>query len=114
MLYERDASLRASLDPPQQVQLQELQRLLDDPFYQGFLVYVHPKGIKPIGYHVARLLDRNPRTPYAIDLTLHNLHTTLYWRWIHWQLQQCATSSATEQSIENSATPTQAGRGTLH
>ncbi len=114
LLYERDASLRASLDPPQQVQLQELQRLLDDPFYQGFLVYVHPKGIKPIGYHVARLLDRNPRTPYAIDLTLHNLHTTLYWRWIHWQLQQCATSSATEQSIENSATPTQAGRGTLH
>ncbi|MEA5124059.1 hypothetical protein VB146_09330 [Xanthomonas floridensis] len=114
LLYERDASLRASLDPQQQAQLQELQTLLDDPFYQGFLVYVHPKGIKPIGYHVARLLDRNPRTPYAIDLTLHNLRTTLYWRWIDWQLQQCATSTATEQSIENSATPAYAGRGTLH
>ncbi|MFO3706679.1 hypothetical protein ACI6Q5_17275 [Xanthomonas codiaei] len=114
LLYERDASLRASLEPQQQAQLQALQTLLDDPFYQGFLVYVHPKGIKPIGYHVARLLDRNPRTPYAIDLTLHNLHTTLYWRWIDWQLQQCATSAAAERSIENSATPAYAGRGTLH
>lgn len=114
LLYERDAALRATLDPQQQARLQELQTLLDDPFYQGFLVYVHPKGTKPIGYHVARLLDRNPRTPYAIDLTLHNLRTTLYWRWIDWQLQQCGASTVTEQSIENSATPAYARRGTLH
>ncbi|MCC8618574.1 hypothetical protein LN456_11910 [Xanthomonas vesicatoria] len=114
LLYERDAALRSTLDTQQQARLQELQRLLDDPFYQGFLVYVHPKGTKPIGYHVARLLDRNPRTPYAIDLTLHNLRTTLYWRWIHWQLHQCAASTVTEQSIENSATPAYARRGTLH
>ncbi|PPU67120.1 hypothetical protein [Xanthomonas pisi] len=113
LLYERDAALQATLDPPQQTRLQEMQRLLDDPFYQGFLVYVHPKGTKPIGYHVARLLDRNPRTPYAIDLTLHNLRSTLYWRWIDWQLQQCA-STVTEQSIENSAMPAYARRGTLH
>lgn len=114
LLYERDAALRATLDPPQQTRLQEMQRLLDDPFYQGFLVYVHPKGTKPIGYHVARLLDRNPRTPYAIDLTLHNLRSTLYWRWIDWQLQQCGASTVTEQSIENSAMPAYARRGTLH
>ncbi len=114
LLYERDAALRATLDPQQQARLQEMQRLLDDPFYQGFLVYVHPKGTKPIGYHVARLLDRNPRTPYAIDLTLHNLRSTLYWRWIDWQLQQCGASTVTEQSIENSATPAHARRGTLH
>ncbi len=114
LLYERDAALRATLDPQQQARLQELQTLLDDPFYQGFLVYVHPKDTKPIGYHVARLLDRNPRTPYAIDLTLHNLRTTLYWRWIDWQLQQCGASTVTEQSIENSATPAYARRGTLH
>ncbi|MCW1976229.1 hypothetical protein FHY33_000335 [Xanthomonas arboricola] len=114
MLYERDAELRASLDAHQQARLQELLALLDDPFYQGFQVYVHPKGVKPIGYHVARLLDRNPRTPYAIDLTLHNLRSTLYWRWIDWQLQQCAAGHALEQSIENSATPFYAPRGTLH
>ncbi|MBO9767203.1 MULTISPECIES: hypothetical protein [Xanthomonas] len=117
LLYERDAALRATLDPQQQTQLQQLQQLqtlLDDPFYQGFLVYVHPKGTKPIGYHVARLLDRNPRTPYAIDLTLHNLRSTLYWRWIDWQLQQCSAATVAEQSIENSATPAYAERGTLH
>ncbi|MEE5089620.1 hypothetical protein V2H26_05970 [Xanthomonas euvesicatoria] len=114
LLYERDAALRATLDPHQQAQLQQLQTLLDDPFYQGFLVYVHSKGTKPIGYHVARLLDRNPRTPYAIDLTLHNLRTTLYWRWIDWQLQQCSAATVAEQSIENSATPAYAERGTLH
>ncbi|WP_184390034.1 hypothetical protein [Xanthomonas arboricola] len=114
LLYERDTQLRATLDAQQQARLYQLQTLLDDPFYQGFLVYVHPKGVKPIGYHVARLLDRNPRTPYAIDLTLHNLRTTLYWRWIDWQLQQCAARIATEQSIEDSATPAYAGRGTLH
>ncbi|MDC8746286.1 hypothetical protein NY751_09370 [Xanthomonas campestris] len=114
LLYERDAALRASLDAHRQARLQELLALLDDPFYQGFKVYVHPKGVKPIGYHVARLLDRNPRTPYAIDLTLHNLRSTLYWRWIDWQLQQCAAGHALEQSIENSATPFYAPRGTLH
>ncbi|CAD0351079.1 hypothetical protein [Xanthomonas hortorum] len=114
LLYERDAQLRGTLDAHQQAQLQALQTLLDDPFYQGFVVYVHPKGIKPIGYHVARLLDRNPRTPYAIDLTLHNLRSTLYWRWIDWQLQQCSAGTAAERSIENSATPAYAGRGTLH
>ncbi|WP_386342914.1 hypothetical protein [Xanthomonas campestris] len=114
LLYERDAALRASLDAHQQARLQELLALLDDPFYQGFQVYVHPKGVKPIGYHVARLLDRNPRTPYAIDLTLHNLRSTLYWRWIDWQLQQCAAGHALEQSIEDSATPFYAPRGTLH
>lgn len=114
LLYERDAQLRATLDAQQHAQLQTLQALLDDPFYQGFLVYVHPKGVKPIGYHVARLLDRNPRTPYAIDLTLHNLRSTLYWRWIDWQLQQCSAGTAAERSIENFATPAYAQRGTLH
>lgn len=38
---ERDTVLRATLDPHQYRQLRQLQTLLDDPFYQGFLVYVH-------------------------------------------------------------------------
>jgi len=112
LLDERDTVLRATLDPHQQRQLRQLQTLLDDPFYQGFLVYVHPQGTKPIGYHLARLLDRNPRTPYAIDLTLHNLHTTLYWRWIDWQLKQCSVANATMH--RKFPTPAYAGRGILH
>jgi len=46
--------------------------------------------VQPIAYHLVRLLDRNPRTPYTVELTLHNLHTTLYRRWIDHQLRACA------------------------
>lgn len=95
LLFERDPALRATLSPAQRSVLAQIDTLLDDPFYKGFDVYVHPKGTKPIGYHVARLLDRNPRTPFAIDLTLHNLHTTLYRRWRDHQLQACAQAAQT-------------------
>ncbi|CBA15343.1 conserved hypothetical protein [Xanthomonas albilineans GPE PC73] len=94
LLWTRDARLRGALSPPQRQVLAQLDALLDDPFYRGFDVYVHPRGVKPIGYHVARLLDRNPRTPFAIELTLHNLHTTLYHRWREQQLQGCAQASS--------------------
>ncbi|MDL5367153.1 hypothetical protein QSH18_16205 [Xanthomonas sp. NCPPB 2654] len=93
LLFERDPVLRAALSPAQRSVLAQIDALLDDPFYRGFDVYVHPKGVKPIGYHVARLLDRNPRTPFAIDLALHNLHTTLYRRWRDQQLQDCAQAA---------------------
>jgi hypothetical protein len=58
-----------------------MRALLSDPFYREFEIYVHPKDVKPVGYHIARLLDRNPRTPFRIELGLHNLHTTIYERW---------------------------------
>lgn len=67
-----------------------MDQVLADPVYAGLMLYVHPKGIRPLGYHIARLLDRNPRTPYSIDLALHNLHTTLYHRWLQAQLRDCA------------------------
>ncbi|MEE7566971.1 hypothetical protein HH297_11350, partial [Xanthomonas sp. Kuri4-3] len=104
LLYERDAALRAEVPEAQRPLLEEMDRLLDDPFYRGFLIYVHPKGIKPIGYHIARLLDRNPRTPYATDLALHNLHGPLYWRWIDRQLSDCegGGDAPAERSIEPS------------
>lgn len=89
LLIERDPIWRREVPAEQQRLLKELDALLDDPFYQGFLIYVHPRGIRPIGYHIARLLDRNPRTPFAIELGLHNLHTTLYRRWIDARLRQC-------------------------
>lgn len=94
LLVQREAGLRAALQPPQAAVVARMDALLDDPFYQQFLIYSHPRGIKPIGAHIARLLDRNPRTPYEIELTLHNLHTTLYQRWLQAQLQRCSTSQA--------------------
>lgn len=100
LLFERDPGLRQALPPAQQPVLAELDALLDDPFYQGFLIYVHPRGIRPVGYHVARLLDRNPRTPFAFELGLHNLHTTLYHRWIQARLRQCAAATSTQSQPE--------------
>lgn len=100
LLFERDPALRRALPAAQQPALAELDALLDDPFYQGFLIYVHPRGIRPVGYHVVRLLDRNPRTPFAFELGLHNLHTTLYRRWIDARLRQCAAGSASHSQPE--------------
>lgn len=95
LLDERDARLLERLPPAQQARVARMQALLDDPFYRGFMVYVHRQGVRPIGFHVVRLLDRNPRTPYSIELTLHNLHTTLYRRWIDSRLRACAASGGT-------------------
>ncbi|MCD7099981.1 hypothetical protein [Stenotrophomonas sp. MMGLT7] len=94
LLYERDPRLRAALPAQYRPLLEQIDALLADPFYQGFVVYVHPRGTRPVGYHIARLLDRNPRTPYAFELALHNLHTTLYRRWVEHRLQQCAGGDA--------------------
>lgn len=92
LLFERDPDLRARLEPRYHATLARMHQLLDDPFYQQFVIYVHPRGIRPIGYHIARLLDRNPRTPFSIDLAVHNLHTTLYRRWREAQLRHCAAT----------------------
>lgn len=92
LLFERDPGLRAALAPRHRATLARMDQLLDDPFYQQFVIYVHPRGIRPIGYHIARLLDRNPRTPFSIDLAVHNLHTTLYRRWREAQLRHCAAT----------------------
>lgn len=94
LLYERDPALRARLDPHARDVVAQMDAVLDDPFYRGFVIYVHPRGIKPVGYHIARLLDRNPRTPFTLELTLHNLHTTLYRRWLDYRLHACAELSA--------------------
>ncbi|HDS1217321.1 hypothetical protein [Stenotrophomonas sp. Ps181] len=92
LLFERDPQLRAGLAPRYHAALVRMDQLLDDPFYQQFVIYVHPRGIRPIGYHIVRLLDRNPRTPFSIDLAVHNLHTTLYRRWREAQLRHCAAT----------------------
>jgi hypothetical protein len=90
LLFEREPALRAALDAPARVTVARLDAELADPFYGGFTLYVHPQGIKPVGFHIARLLDRNPRTPFRIELALHNLHTTLYDRYLVFRLDACS------------------------
>ena len=98
LLSERDATLRASLTPAEREVVARMDAVLGDPFYEEFLIYVHPRGIKPIGAHVARLLDRNPRTPYVIELAMNNLHTTLFERWVQAQRRDCAAARAPSSS----------------
>ncbi len=92
LLADQDPSLRATLTVDEAALVARMDGVLDDPFYRQFLIFVHPRGIKPIGFHVARLLDRNPRTPFTVELTVHNLHTTLYRRWQQAQLRHCAAT----------------------
>lgn len=101
LLYERDPVLRARLDPHARNIVAQMDAVLNDPFYRGFVIYVHPRGIKPVGYHIARLLDRNPRTPFTLELAMHNLHTTLYRRWIDHRLHACAELSASAADATN-------------
>ncbi len=90
LLYERDATLRAALPVPQQAVLAQMDAVLADPVYRELMLYVHRQGVRPLGYHIARLLDRNPRTPFVIELVLHNLHTTIYQRWLQARVRACA------------------------
>jgi len=105
LLVAHDPRLRAALQPEQADVVARMDALLADPFYQQFLIYSHPRGIKPIGAHVARLLDRNPRTPYEIELTRHNLHTTLYQRWLQSRLQQCQAAQGARRPVSVTARP---------
>jgi hypothetical protein len=97
LLYHHNPEQRARLDARDHAIVARIDALLEDPFYRGFRIYVHRQGVQPISYHLVRLLDRNPRTPYTIELTLHNLHTTLYRRWIDHQLRACMSAHAAGQ-----------------
>ncbi|MFT3763603.1 MAG: hypothetical protein QM761_13555 [Pseudoxanthomonas sp.] len=90
LLLERDARLRAHLDAKSREYLAQMEAVLADPFYGGFQVYVHRQGVRPVGEHLVRLLDLNPRTPFTIELVPHNLHGALYRRWMQRQLRDCA------------------------
>lgn len=95
LLFDRDETLRGVMPSATRDILEQMDAILDDPFYRGFEIYVHRRGVKPVAYHLARLLDRNPRTPFRIELTLHNLHTTIYQRWLAQRLAACeATAGA--------------------
>ncbi len=97
LLWARDARLLARLTPIERTAFDAMRGLLDDPFYRGFRVYGHPHGVKPIGYFVIRMLDRNPRTPFQLELALHNLHTEIYQRYVRDRIGACR---ATDPDLE--------------
>ena len=79
-----------------------MDAILSDPFYGGFMIYVHAQGVQPVGFHIARLLDRNPGTPFHIELALHNLHTELYLRYVRHEIDACLHASNSSRLPINS------------
>ncbi|HET9485527.1 MAG TPA: hypothetical protein VFO79_16315 [Xanthomonadales bacterium] len=90
LLHARDAKLAARLPEAQRATLARMHAILDDAFYRGFRIYVHDHGVNPVGFHIARELDRNPGTPYRIELALHNLDTELFDRYARFRIDACA------------------------
>jgi hypothetical protein len=94
LLFHDEPVLWDAIDPRKHATLRRMRAILDQPFFRGFRVYVHPKGVKPLAYHFARLLDRNPRTPFRVELGNHNLHGEIYRRWLAQHLAGCAGGEA--------------------
>lgn len=92
LLMEREPELRAALSANEREVVEQMDVALADPFYRDFEIYVHKQGVKPVGFHIVRLLDLNPRTPFRIELALHNLHTTLYDRYVDYAIGECGLS----------------------
>ena len=101
LLGRGDDALLARVSPGQRDAVREMRAILDDPFYGGFRIYVHDHGIRPVGWHLARLLDRNPGTPYRVELALHNLDGEIRARWQRWRLARCRSSG--DEGARNSA-----------
>ena len=94
LLHEREPRLRAELPTEHRAIIERIDTLLADPFYRDFRIYVHKLGVQSVGYHIIRLLDRNPRTPYRIGLALHNVDTTLMARYFDYRLDACRGGNA--------------------
>lgn len=94
LLIDKEPELRRDLNTTERTAVEAMDNILADPFYSGFMIYVHAQGVQAVGYHIARLLDRNPGTPFRIELALHNLHTELYLRYARHQIHACLRSTA--------------------
>ncbi|MFY2763193.1 hypothetical protein [Arenimonas sp. MALMAid1274] len=92
LLLDDDARAWRQLNDDDVAIVREIRHLLDDPYYHGFRIYVHDRDARPVRYHLVRMLDINPRTPFEVQLSLSNLHTTLMQRWFAHRLRACAAA----------------------
>lgn len=70
----------------------EILNLLKDPFLNETQIYVHPFGPHSISWHIARLAQLNPRTPYNVRFYPDVMHYGVYDRWIQSQLDDCESA----------------------
>ena len=90
LLLEDDPRAWRQLEEADVAIVRQMRTLLDDPYFHGFRIYVHHRDAKPVRYHLVRMLDVNPRTPFEVQLSLSNLHTTLMQRYFAHRLRRCA------------------------
>lgn len=73
----------------QRLAFQELQRILANPVYTGYRVFVHPLSTMTLGEHIVRLLEVNPRTPYSFQLYPSRMNRGHYARFVNSILAGC-------------------------
>lgn len=100
LLTESDRRLERRLTGSERALLRKMREIVSDPFYAGFRVYGHPHGIKPIGWFVVRMLDKNPRTPFRIELGLHNLGGEIRDRYERAWISDCQQRKSETASVQ--------------
>jgi len=73
----------------QRLAFQEMQSILANPVYTGYRVFVHPLSTMTLGEHIVRLLELNPRTPYAFQLYPSRMNRGHYARFVNSMLSGC-------------------------
>jgi len=71
----------------------EFLTMLQDPFLNETQIYVHPFGPRNIAWHIARLAQLNPRTPYMLRFYPDVMHRGVLNRWVKSQLDDCQSGS---------------------
>lgn len=92
---EDDAIAWSLLADDDRAAAQAAREALAHPLLDGISLYGHAHGVKPLRWWVARMLDRNPGTPYRFELANHNLDGEIRERWLAWRLAQCSGGSLT-------------------
>ncbi len=97
----RSAILRKAREQsimPSQAALKFVKEI-QNPFLMETDVYVHPTGVRPILWHVIRLILLNPRTPYYWRFYDDGIHAEIFDRWVKWNLDQCETDVLLKHNV---------------
>jgi hypothetical protein len=105
LLGEGDGRAWALLDDADRATAESARAALAHPVLAGIALYGHPHGVRPLRWWLARMLDRNPGTPYRFELGNHNLDTEIRERWLAWRLSQCVTSAPDPRPARSGPAP---------
>lgn len=95
LLGEDDAIAWSLLPDDDRASAQAAREALAHALLDGISLYGHAHGVKPLRWWVARMLDRNPGTPYRFELANHNLDGEIRERWLAWRIALCSGEALT-------------------